>query len=250
MNAESTYSIFAKYYDSYVGDFQSDLPCYTSTCSPSDSILEIGCGTGRVLSHLLKSGFNATGVDISNDMLSIARIKLKHFLDHRKLSLVNHDFFKSPMHSRFSKVFVTYYTFNYILDDAELFLKHIFQSMSPSSILLMDLFYPSSFSNPSSDSTTKTVFINHNGASIKVEDSRSLKGKIENRIQTYFSDINPTTISTRRKFYPKIEISNLLQATGFSSIHFSEDYNPNGFKIISRDNEDTIKSFLVKAIKS
>ena len=40
-----------------------------------DSILELGCGTGRITIPLIEAGFNVTGLDISESMLSLAKIK-------------------------------------------------------------------------------------------------------------------------------------------------------------------------------
>lgn len=47
----------------------SNLPAGTS-------VLELGCGTGRLLQHLLPYGFELYGVDISAGMLAIARQRL------------------------------------------------------------------------------------------------------------------------------------------------------------------------------
>lgn len=69
MSSQETYKSFARYYDLYVGDFDADLPLYKSLCSREHRVLEIGCGTGRVLRALLQAGVCVTGVDISDDML-------------------------------------------------------------------------------------------------------------------------------------------------------------------------------------
>ena len=37
------------------------------------SVLEIGCGSGRLAAHFLRAGFAYTGIDLSADMLRIAR---------------------------------------------------------------------------------------------------------------------------------------------------------------------------------
>ena len=65
MNANETYQKFAEYYDAYAGAFEKDLAVYKSFCHPDERILEVGCGTGRVLQSFLKDGFRLTGVDIS-----------------------------------------------------------------------------------------------------------------------------------------------------------------------------------------
>ena len=51
-------------------------------------VLEIGCGTGRVLAALLGAGHDIVGVDICPDMLSIAEQKLASYLDDGRLRLL------------------------------------------------------------------------------------------------------------------------------------------------------------------
>ena len=43
-------------------------------CEGRGAVLDIGCGTGsKILEKLLAEGFHATGIDISNEMLKIAK---------------------------------------------------------------------------------------------------------------------------------------------------------------------------------
>ena len=50
-----------------------DLPAIMSEHVAGTKALDFGCGTGRSTRFLRKLGFNVTGVDISEDMLRIAR---------------------------------------------------------------------------------------------------------------------------------------------------------------------------------
>lgn len=74
------YNVLAKHYD----EMQGNVPALISewviaTVSPAVtdgySVLELGCGTGSVLAELPDS-WRKTGVDISDDMLAFARVKL------------------------------------------------------------------------------------------------------------------------------------------------------------------------------
>jgi ubiquinone/menaquinone biosynthesis C-methylase UbiE len=71
-----TYKAFSDFYDSYVGKFNEDFDFYKTYCNKSDSIIEIGCGTGRILDYFLKQNYKITGVDISDEMLNKAKDKL------------------------------------------------------------------------------------------------------------------------------------------------------------------------------
>jgi ubiquinone/menaquinone biosynthesis C-methylase UbiE len=80
-NPELVYKAFAEYYDAYVADFEADFEIYLRMIKPGLKVLEIGCGTGRVLKPLLESGASIIGVDISHEMLVLARNKLGGFYD-------------------------------------------------------------------------------------------------------------------------------------------------------------------------
>jgi len=70
----NTYDPFARYYDADFRDYTEDVPFYRELARRSGGpILELMCGTGRVLLPLAEAGHQITGVDISPAMLDIAR---------------------------------------------------------------------------------------------------------------------------------------------------------------------------------
>jgi len=42
----------------------------------SGKVLDVGCGTGQLANHLAKRGYNLTGIDVSREMLNLAKQKL------------------------------------------------------------------------------------------------------------------------------------------------------------------------------
>ena len=65
MRASATYKIYSQFYDSYTVNFQADIPLYKTFTKDSKNILEVGCGTGRILKELAEKNKTITGVDIS-----------------------------------------------------------------------------------------------------------------------------------------------------------------------------------------
>lgn len=68
------YQAIARFYDLEHHVFTDDLELYLSLAlATGDPVLEIGCGTGRVLVPLAKAGHRITGIDTSDAMLDRAR---------------------------------------------------------------------------------------------------------------------------------------------------------------------------------
>lgn len=71
------YDAFARYYEADFGDHAEDISFYRQMARRTgDPILEVMCGTGRVLLPLAEDGHVLTGVDSSAGMLELARAKL------------------------------------------------------------------------------------------------------------------------------------------------------------------------------
>lgn len=69
---------FAEIYELTHGDKGDDLPFYLEYAHKSGSpILEIGSGTGRVTIALAEAGYSVFGIDLSENMLKIARRKIQ-----------------------------------------------------------------------------------------------------------------------------------------------------------------------------
>ena len=80
------YVDYAEYYDWDTGpDVHPDIAFYLDYARASGSpILELACGTGRVLIPLAEAGFVVHGVDMSENMLAVCRAKVReHGLSDR-----------------------------------------------------------------------------------------------------------------------------------------------------------------------
>ena len=75
MNEE--YRKLARYYDQIHTELQDDVGFIQSFASRQNGeLLELGCGTGRLLIPLARSGYTISGLDNSPDMLAIARERI------------------------------------------------------------------------------------------------------------------------------------------------------------------------------
>jgi SAM-dependent methyltransferase len=70
----------AKNYDAYLADsslFTVDLAFLDRHCPQPGRLIDLGCGTGRLLIHLAQRGYPVVGVDLSEAMLKVVRTKAR-----------------------------------------------------------------------------------------------------------------------------------------------------------------------------
>lgn len=250
MSTESTYKSFALFYDDYVKGFTMDLPVYRHFCNNTHRILEVGCGSGRVLVDLAKAGCNVLGVDISDEMLALAKGKLASQIETGQIRLDNFNFLGGSLEEKFDRVLVTFYTLNYLRDktDCTRFLQNIAASMKDGGYILMDLFYPTPMQKPETNGIWVEKDLNIHGNFVKLRDRRTMTGSMEERIQTYTSSKWSQQIVTERRYYSKQDIQNILRQCGFSNISFTDGYSIDRFHNVE-ENEAVTTSFMVKAEK-
>ena len=104
------YSTVARFYDAENRDKTDDLALYSRLASThKGDILDVGCGTGRVMLHLAQEGHPVFGID--NDPRMLARLEGKlQRLPHlrEKVSIVQADVLRHEYERRFSLVLLTY----------------------------------------------------------------------------------------------------------------------------------------------
>lgn len=247
---DDAYAKFARYYDAYVEGFQADIEMYRHFLRPGMKVLEIGCGSGRILSHLVGSGVQVLGVDISQEMLDLAQKKLSNFTSTGVLRLAHHNVAAIPLDEEFDRVYISFYTFNYLLDKNEALslLKNVMSSMKAGALLIIDLFYPLAYRNPEIEGLWEEKSFNLNGRKTKFLDKRTVKDGLEERVQVFIYEDCRDEIITYRKYYDKHAITRMLENIGFAKIKCTENYNYNHFHSIEYD-EQTDNSFVIIAAK-
>lgn len=79
MNPKTAYQArdYARFYDWIYEGITEDIPFYLAAAREHGSpVLELACGTGRITIPLAREGFEVIGLDLSAEMLRIAREKL------------------------------------------------------------------------------------------------------------------------------------------------------------------------------
>jgi SAM-dependent methyltransferase len=110
-------------------------------------VLELGCGTGRVLIPIARAGIEITGVDLSVNMLEICRQRLESEPGEvqSRVTLVNEDMRVVDPGGQYMLVTSPFRAFQHLLSvEAQIqTLKNAFDILLPGGHLVMDVFNPS-----------------------------------------------------------------------------------------------------------
>jgi len=135
----------AKYYDLWSPPFD-DVPFYkTLIPSVESSILELGCGTGRVLTRLIDHCSFIHGIDVSPAMIDICRnriSKLDNVLGKVKIEIADISNFSSER--KFDLIIAPYRVFQNLETDSQIneFFQCIRNHLSLNGICILNVFQP------------------------------------------------------------------------------------------------------------
>ena len=116
------YTDFAKIYDALTFDVNYDAWCdrleqfFSQLPKKPEIICELGCGTGSITSRLSKRGYSMIGIDLSEDMLNIAREKC----EGENVLLLNQDMTEFELYGTVDAFICTLDSVNYLTEDGDL----------------------------------------------------------------------------------------------------------------------------------
>jgi SAM-dependent methyltransferase len=141
-------AVLARLYDAF--PFSDDVPLYTKLAEAATReggrVLEVACGSGRVLVALARAGYRITGVDISPHMLALAREKLAAAGPDvaERARLVQADMRSFELGEQFDMAFIAVKSFSYLVSrkDQQRALANIATHLRPGGLFVLDLMNP------------------------------------------------------------------------------------------------------------
>ncbi|WP_163339667.1 bifunctional 2-polyprenyl-6-hydroxyphenol methylase/3-demethylubiquinol 3-O-methyltransferase UbiG [Desulfopila sp. IMCC35008] len=132
-------SIYRELYDLEMSGFQDDVQYYRNRLSGKRTVLELGCGSGRITRLLSQTGFSVTGCDISLPMLIEAK---RNAVTEKYVCM---DMLHTGFSTRFDSVIIPYNTLNLLItpDAIRQCLENCRSLLTENGILLLQLFTPS-----------------------------------------------------------------------------------------------------------
>jgi ubiquinone/menaquinone biosynthesis C-methylase UbiE len=144
---EAVFDRVARFYDYETVEFKDDVPFYCEYAREcGGEVLELACGTGRVLIPIAEQGTPITGLDASARMLAIAEKKKSALPKERgtHVKLVHGNMKMFDLKQTFSLIIVAFRSFQCLLnkEDQNACLTSIHRHLDQGGLLLLDLFAP------------------------------------------------------------------------------------------------------------
>ncbi len=245
----------SEFYD-YHAD-QNDRDFYLGYAkNTTGKILDLGCGTGRILIPIAKTGKKITGIDNSEHMLKICKDKIdKEFNSKEKnislknislknISLIKADISNFEIKDIFSLAIIPFGPFNCLTSTSEQIgcLTCINKHLKSKGLLVFEIWYPNNYELFKSEHGFHVV---KNQPYFKMPDGRKVQWGIYNTSVDYnkqliYEDMyynvdypdgkkEKLVYSSKIRYSHRYEIEHLLSLTGFKINKLYSDFNKNEF---------------------
>jgi SAM-dependent methyltransferase len=237
------FDIIAHYYDLFYEGFTEDVPMYLGFAGRCGSpLLELACGTGRVLLPLARAGYEITGLDVSPAMLEVARAKVEAERLSARVRLVQNDMRDFSLGRRYNLAYVPLNSFMHLvtLEDHLATLSCIRRHLAPDGLLVIDMFNPDQEILLAGDGRVtleKTLTDSHTGVVVQLFHSRRVDTARQIQEVIFIIDEIGPDGTVRRVLFPftiryffQPEKALLLEKAGFvvENVYGSYDLDPFG----------------------
>jgi SAM-dependent methyltransferase len=144
---DTDFDRIARFYDAMEENFTQDIPFYVDYAKAcGGEVLELACGTGRVLFPVAREGVKITGLDISRGMLDIARKKLAALEKkyRSRVDVIHGDMTNFDLKKKFKLIYIPFRSFQGLLtsEDRDKCLACARGHLAEDGIFILDLFAP------------------------------------------------------------------------------------------------------------
>ncbi|MCP4164964.1 MAG: class I SAM-dependent methyltransferase [Chloroflexi bacterium] len=240
----AAYVDYAKYYD-YDHAIDTDLAFYINYARQYGSpVLELACGTGRLLVPVAKAGFEIYGIDLSENMLSLCRRKVekRDIGNHVHLFCADMATFDLPRKD-FALAYIPVRSFMHLFtqEDQLACLRRTYDHLRPGGVFIVDVYAPS-YSHLAKEQEEgfhlRREVAMPNGHRL-IRRDRFLRNDPVLQIQHYeicFEEydeagnlINKRTLPLDTRYTFCYEMQLLLESVGFEIVDIFRDYDKNPF---------------------
>jgi SAM-dependent methyltransferase len=210
-------------------------------------LLELGCGTGRLLLPLARAGHEITGIDLAAQMLARCRVKLQSESPEvrARVTLIEADMTSFDLGRRFAQVYCAFGTFHHLrtVEQQLACLARCRDHLPPGGTLVLDLINPdpapagAPADEPGADDMSAGVIGWTNGRQIRswatvVGSHRALQCndcEVTYEIIEVDGSARRVTETFPMRFVFRYELEHLLARAGFRIVTLYGDYDRSAF---------------------
>lgn len=218
-----------------------DLEFYRDQCRDAESILELGCGYGRVLEALCDGDRRlVVGLDLDRGLLGLAQARLRT-ATACPIELVRGDMRRFGFDRKFDRILIPYSAIYCLLSIVDLHacLSNISEHLNPDGLLVFDAYSADAFHRPAAkkregdasdetDEADEVARIDHDGAIYHVIERTEWSPEEQRLDVVYLHEPRRggTSIATRleHRYLLSEQIAPLLESAGLRLLSLTGDY--------------------------
>jgi SAM-dependent methyltransferase len=239
------YETNSKYYDIWTEDFVEDIEFYKTIAERTGGpVLELMCGTGRIMIPLADAGLEITGVDKSAAMLDVlsAKIELIGGRVERNIDVIEGDVRTFKAERKFRLALIPFNSFLHLLSrkDQEDALANVRDHLETGGLLVMSVFNPR-LDRPENLVRHRGTKITSKGEIISKFEAQTIDLATQTTLVHYFYDISRqdkefrrVTTSMTLRFLFQHEAVDLLNRSGFA---IEETFGDYAFSALKKNSE-------------
>lgn len=239
----------ACFYDYYSTGLEGDVEFYAEEAEKAGSpVLELACGTGRILIPVAEKNIKITGLDLSPSMMCVAKKKISKLSPEiqKNITLIEGDMRNFSIDEKYNLIMIPYRAFLHLLtvEDQKQCLNTVYRHLSEKGLLIFNMFDPllnviSSHFEPLGSSVKKvSEFTRENGNKVIVSDTRQYDQEKQILEQYFiFEELNKEGRVIDKIYTPLIlryvfryEMEHLLELCGYRVISLYGDFKRGSFK--------------------
>lgn len=156
----------AEFYDALHRGTPGDLEHYQDHCAQASQLLELGCGSGRVLAALAAPSRECTGIDIHPGLLDLAREALA---DAPNTRVLNQDMLALSLDSKFDRILLPFCGLYCVegQEDLDRLFAGVARHLSPEGQFILDTYNADLFHQDSDEPDEEQVPHEHGEISVR-----------------------------------------------------------------------------------
>ncbi len=218
------YKEFAKYYDRFYKnkDYEKEVGFLMNFIKEGDEIIDIGCGTGIHASLISQKGFYVDCLDLNDEMLEVAKTRLKSNFYSQNILDINID-------KKYDVIISMFAVLNHLksVDELEKCLSNLRGILKDDGKIIIDLH------NPQSSGSKKDSFDNMTRI---MEWNFNKRTRIEKSKITFFIDDKRYDDSHVFKIFTIEEVKECCDRVGLKVLNVYENYD------IDKEGKETSKN--------